>query len=358
MKDINSIESEYNDILNQLEDPDLISDWEKFDELSQKKDKLEKIIGKNKELEEIKNRMEESRTILKSETDHDLLVIAQSDLTAFEEKLASVKKELSGLLKEDGPDFSSQAVIIEIRAGAGGDEAALFAGDLYSMYSKYAALKEWKLKVLDSHPTDLNGYKEIIFELKGDKNSDIYSKMKYEGGVHRVQRIPKTEKSGRIHTSTASVAVLLKPKSTEINIRPQDLKIDVAKASGPGGQNVNKRMTAARITHLPTGIMVKSMTERSLSQNKENAMAILSARLMEMKMKAEQSNIGNKRNVQIGNADRSEKIRTYNFPQNRITDHRIKKNWHDLESILNGNMDEMIKTLQKYLSRISNLHNS
>lgn len=347
MKDIKSAEKEYNDILNQLENPELISDWEKFEELSQQKKKLEKIIEKAKELKDIGIRIEESKEILKSEDDHDLITLAQSDISALKEKKEIIEKELNEMMKDEMPDFSKQAVIMEIRAGAGGDEAALFAGDLFSMYSKYAVLKGWKVKVLDSHSTDLSGYKEVIFELKPEKPDDIYSKMKYEGGVHRVQRIPKTEKSGRIHTSTASVAVLLKPKATEINIKPQDLRIDIAKSSGPGGQNVNKRMTAVRITHIPTGIMVKSMAERSLPQNKENAMAILSAKLLEAKTKESQSKIENKRNVQIGNAQRAEKIRTYNFPQDRITDHRIKKNWHGLENILNGNMDAMIESLEK-----------
>jgi peptide chain release factor 1 len=197
--------------------------------------------------------------------------------------------------------------------------------------------------MLDSHSADLGGFKEIIFELVGD----AYKKMKYEGGVHRVQRIPKTEKAGRIHTSTASVAVLMKPKPSEIKIKPQDLKIDIAKASGPGGQNVNKRMTAVRITHLPTGIMVKSMAERSLPQNKENAMSILSAKLLEIKETENLTKEKDKRKSQIGSAKRVEKIRTYNFPQDRITDHRIKKSWHDIERIMDGDMAKVIETMQK-----------
>ena len=242
------------------------------------------------------------------------------------------------------PEQSS--VIIEIRAGAGGGEAALFAADLFKMYSKYAASQDWKQKTLDSHLTELGGIKQITFEIKGE---DVFSKMKYEAGVHRVQRIPETEKSGRIHTSTATVAVLPKPKSTEVNIRQDQLKIDYYRASGPGGQYVNTRDTAVRITHIPTGLAVTSQTERSQLQNKENALSILSARLLEKKQQEEVSKLGGERKAQIGWAMRAEKIRTYNFPQDRITDHRIKKKWHNLEDIMDGKLDKMIKTLQKTL---------
>jgi len=236
------------------------------------------------------------------------------------------------------------SVIIEIRAGAGGNEAALFAADLFKMYSKYAISQNWKLKTLDSHSTELGGIKQIIFELKGE---NTFSKMKYEGGVHRVQRIPETEKSGRIHTSTATVAVLPKPKTAEIKIKPDDIKVDFFHSSGPGGQNVNKRMTAIRITHLPTGLVVVSQNERNQLQNKENALSILAARLLEKKQTEEMTKMGGERKTQIGWAQRAEKIRTYNFPQDRITDHRIKKKWHNLEDIMNGKLDKMIKTLQK-----------
>ncbi len=236
------------------------------------------------------------------------------------------------------------STIIEIRAGAGGEEAALFAANLFKMYSKYAVFQEWKQKILDSHLTELGGIKQITFEIRGE---NTFSKMKYEGGVHRVQRIPKTEKSGRIHTSTATVAVLAAPKSTEIKIKSDEIKIDVYKSSGPGGQNVNKRMTAIRITHLPTGLVVTSQAERNQLQNKENALSIMAARLLEKKEQEEQSKIGGKRKAQIGWAKRAEKIRTYNFPQDRVTDHRIKKSWHNIEEIMEGKLDKIISTLEK-----------
>ena len=212
------------------------------------------------------------------------------------------------------------------------------------MYSRYAQTQGWKQKILETRKTELGGIKEIIFEIKGE---NVYPKLKNEGGVHRVQRTPKTEKMGRVHTSTASVAVLLKPKRTEMEIRPKDLRIDIYKSSGAGGQNVNKRLTAVRITHLPTNIVVTSQTQRNQLQNKENAMAILEARLLEKKQSEEAQTIGGNRKAQIGSAMRAEKIRTYNFPQNRLTDHRVKKSWHNLEEIIQGKLDKVLMALEK-----------
>ena len=240
-----------------------------------------------------------------------------------------------------------EAVVVEIRAGTGGEEAALFAANLFKMYSNYAQSKDWKRRILDSHPTSLGGLKQIIFELKGE---NAWKKLKYEAGVHRVQRIPKTEKGGRIHTSTATVAVLAKPKSTEVKIRPDEIKIDFYRASGPGGQYVNRRETAVRITHRPSGLVVTSQTERNQLENKENAMSILAARLLERKRQIEQEKTAGERRTQIGSAMRAEKIRTYNFPQDRLTDHRIKKSWHYLEKILDGKLDPVVKTLIKNLA--------
>jgi len=289
MTNIKSIKEEYEALLEQLSDPGLISNWEKMEKLSKKKNSLEKIIKKQSE---------------------------------------------------------PYSVIIEIRAGAGGNEASLFADDLFRMYSKYAVFQNWRQKILDSHPTELGGFKQIIFELK---DGDVFSKIKYEAGVHRVQRIPETEKSGRIHTSTATVAVLPKPEKTEIKINPNDLKIDIYRSSGPGGQNVNKRETAVRITHLPTGLVVSSQNERNQLRNKENALSILSARILEKKEQEEQTKVGGERKTQIGKAKRAEKIRTYNFPQDRVTDHRIKKSWSNIEEIMAGKLDKIVKVLQKNL---------
>jgi len=227
------------------------------------------------------------------------------------------------------------SVIIEIRAGTGGEEAALFAKDLYEMYSKYALSQNWQLFVLDSSITCLNGIKQITFELKGES---AFEKMRNEAGVHRVQRVPKTEKANRIHTSTASVAVLEKPKETESYINPSDIKMDFYKSSGPGGQNVNKRQTAVRLTHIPSGLIVASQVERGLDDNKRAAMVILQAKLFEQEKNASQNQIVQERRTQIGTMDRSEKIRTYNFPQDRVTDHRLNKSWHNLEKIMKGKL--------------------
>ena len=349
MPDIESIKKEYEDILNQLSDPELISDYDKFQALSQRKNFLEKIIEKDKEIQEIKNKIEENKAILSAREDAELFSLAQEELISFREKQKSLEKELTVSLEASlapaGRENSS-TVIVEIRAGTGGQEAALFAGDLFRMYSKYAAIQNWNQKILDSHPSELGGFKEIIFELK---NGDVFSKMKYEAGVHRVQRIPETEKQERIHTSTASVAVLLKPKKTQIKINPQDLRIDFYRASGKGGQNVNKRETAVRITHLPTGLVVTSQTERNQLQNKENAMSILEARFLKRKEMENLEKFGQKRRSQIGRAKRAEKIKTYNFPQNRVTDHRIKKTWHNLEEIMKGKLEEIIKKQNEIL---------
>ncbi len=237
-----------------------------------------------------------------------------------------------------------QAIIVEIRAGAGGDEASLFAQDLFRMYSKYAQNKGWKQKVLESNSTEIGGIKEVVFQLK---NGDVLDQMKYEGGVHRVQRIPKTEKKGRVHTSTVSVAVLPKPKKAEIKINPSNLKIDSYRASGPGGQYVNKRESAIRITHRPTGIVVTSQTQRNQLENKRNALSVLEAKLLARKRKKQRAKLKGSRRAQIGEAKRAEKIRTYNFPQNRITDHRINKKWHNLEKIMDGNLKPIIKVFKK-----------
>lgn len=345
MTSIEEVKKEYQEILNQLRDSELISDWKKAEELSKKKKKLEEMVEKQKEIENAQKQIKENEQILsQKKLEQELLDMAQKDTKELKEKEETLKKELKNLL-QGGAD-EPRSIIIEIRAGAGGDEASLFVGNLFRMYSKYAENQNWNLKILDSSQTELGGYKEIIFELK---DGDPYSKMKYEGGVHRVQRVPETEKSGRVHTSTASVAVLPKAKSQEINIKPDEIKTDHFKSSGPGGQNVNKRETAIRITHIPTGIVVSSQTERNQLRNKENALAILSAKLLEKKKEEQESRLGSKRKEQIGKAERSEKIRTYNFPQDRITDHRIKRSWTNIEEIMEGNLDKIIKVLEKEL---------
>ncbi|MDP1538967.1 MAG: peptide chain release factor 1 [bacterium] len=341
-----NVKKEHEEILQQLSDPELISNWEKGDELLKRKKFLEQIIEKGKEIEDLKNKIEENKEILKSHEDQELSSLAETEIVQLKEKLKNLEEEIQKLLSEGKENEGPKAVIVEIRAGAGGEEAALFAADLFRMYSKYSQLKGCKQKVLDSRPAELGGFKEIIFEIK---DGDVWSFMKYEAGVHRVQRIPTTEKSGRVHTSTASVAILPKPKKGKIIINPHDLKIDTYKSSGPGGQNVNKRETAVRVTHLPTGTVVTSQTERNLQQNKENALSILEAKILEKKIKEEEKELKDERKTQIGKADRSEKIRTYNFPQNRVTDHRIKKSFYNIEEIMEGRLDSIIESLKSLL---------
>lgn len=347
MFEMKDIKKEYEKLLEQLSDPELISDSERFETLSRKKARLEKIIEKEKEIREIKNKIEENKSIVTAKEDAELSSMAETEISQLSERQRNLEKELAALerasLAPSGRENFS-AVIVEIRAGAGGEESALFAADLFRMYSRYGQLQGWKERTLDSRPSELGGFKEVVFELS---DGDVFSKMVFEGGVHRIQRIPTTEKSGRIHTSTATVAVLPKPKKTDVKINPQDLKIDFYRSSGPGGQNVNKRETAVRLTHLPSGLVVTSQTERNQLQNKENAMAILEARLLEKNEMADLEKMGEKRKAQIKWAKRAEKIRTYNFPQDRVTDHRVKKSWHDIEGIMNGKLGPIIEVLKK-----------
>ena len=341
--DLDTIRKEYEAIAQELTDPGLVSDWEKFEALSKKRKKLEKIIEKQKEIEAIENQIDENQSMITANEEKDLTSLAKEDILQLEVRIKTVQRELEKLLQEDTPTANSNGVIVEIRAGTGGDEAALFAARLLKMYTRYADSKGWQQNMLDSHPTELGGFKEVIISIKGN---GAFSKLKYEAGVHRVQRIPETEKSGRVHTSTASVAILPKPKKTEVTIRPDEIKVDFYRSSGPGGQYVNKRESAVRITHHSSGIVVTSQTERNQLQNKENALTILAARILEKQTKEEHSKIADKRKTQIGGAKRAEKIRTYNFPQDRVTDHRIKKSWHNIEEIMQGKLDNIIKALQ------------
>ena len=342
MSEIEEIKKEYEKLLEKLSNPGLISNWEKFEELSKRKTHLEKIIEKEKEIRDLKNKLEENKEIISAQDEPELALLAEEELKTLIEKQKALEKKLDSLLK-DKSEVGPESVVVEIRAGTGGEEAALFAADLFRMYTKFGQSQGWKQILLDSSPSDLGGFKEIIFELK---NGDVFSKMKYEGGVHRIQRIPVTEKSDRIHTSTASVAVLPTSKASKTKISPSDLKIAFFNSSGPGGQNVNKRKTAVRLTYLPTGLAVTSRVSRNQQENKEFALSILEARLMQQKQQMFEAKVSGERRAQIKGAKRSEKIRTYNFPQDRVTDHRIKKSWHRIEKILDGDLGKIVADLQ------------
>ena len=343
---IEKLKEQYESILEALKKTQKESNWEEFGRLQKEKERMEKIFKKEHILKDLEKKLKEAEEILEKEKDSQLIALAHEEKKRLQQEKETLQKEIQKLLEEEKNDESFDSVIVEIRAGAGGDEAALFAADLFNMYSKYAASQNWRLKVLDSHKTDLGGLKEIVFELSGQ---NVYSKMKFEGGVHRVQRIPETEKSGRIHTSTVSVAILPKPKKAQIQLKPEDLKIETFRASGPGGQYVNRRETAVRITHLPTGIVVACQSQRNQAANREVALSILQARILEQQNKKANEKLQKERRIQIGRMERSEKIRTYNFPQNRVTDHRIKKSWHNLEEILAGDLNPIIEELERSL---------
>ncbi len=333
---------EYKERFSKVESPKSSDQWEEHN-------RLLPIIEKIKELEIIDQKIQQANDLLTSPTsDADLKNLAQEDIRSLEEKKELQSTDLQSLIKEEKnkPDINdSRNAILEIRAGAGGDEAALFASDLFRMYSQYATRKGFTVEILDKSLSESGGMKEITAKIKG---SGAFGRLKYESGVHRVQRIPVTESSGRIHTSTASVAVLPEAKDIDMEINPEEIRIDVLRSSGAGGQHVNKTESAVRMTHIPTGIVVKCQEERSQLKNREIAMSILRSRLLDLRLSQQQEEIGSIRRGQIGNAMRAEKIRTYNFPQSRVTDHRIKQSWHNIEEIMNGEIDEIIDSIKGY----------
>jgi peptide chain release factor 1 len=299
------------------------------------------ILKKMAELEGLKKTIEETRPLV-SEKDPEISQLAEQELLMLQKQAEALEKGIKMLLLPKEP-ADEKNVIMEIRAAAGGEEAALFAADLFRMYANYAEKKSWQIEILSSNPTDLGGFKEIIFEIKGKK---VYSRMKFEGGAHRVQRVPITEASGRIHTSTVTVAVLPEAEEVDIEIDPEDVRIDVFRASGHGGQCVQKTDSAVRITHLPTGMAVSCQDERSQLKNKERAMRILRSRLLELAQKEQTDKITESRRIQVKTGERAEKIRTYNFPQNRVTDHRINLDLYNLQAILDGALDELLDALE------------
>ena len=335
---LDSIEKRYEELNELMAQPEVALDFEKLQNLARERAALEEVVTKYREYKATLKSLQETQSMLNDKLDEDLATLAKEELASLQEKRERLLQEIkTALLPTDPADKKN--VIVEIRAGAGGEEAALFASSLFRMYSRYAAAKGWKVDILNSNETGIGGFKEIIFEIKG---KGVYSRLKYESGVHRVQRVPVTESSGRIHTSTATVAVLPEAEEVEVAVDPNDLRIDTFRSGGAGGQNVNKVASAVRITYIPTGMIVVCQDERSQLQNKIKAMAVLRARLLDQERQRQFREVTDARRSQVGTGDRSEKIRTYNFPQGRVSDHRIGLTIHNLEGILEGDLDDII----------------
>lgn len=335
-------EEKYNDIAEKLMDPDIINDTKAYASYMKEYKNLTPVVEKYREYCKILSEKKDAEELLSDKSiDEEMKELAAAELEDAKSKLEEISEELKIMLLPKDPN-DEKNVIIEIRGGAGGEEAALFANSLYRMYTMYAESKRWKIEVLSINATELGGIKEISFNVIGE---GAYSRLKYESGVHRVQRVPETESQGRVHTSTVTVAVLVEADEVELEINPTDLKIDVFRASGAGGQHINKTESAVRITHLPTGVVVECQDERSQYKNKDRAMKILRSRLYEAKLEEQNEKIASERRSQVGTGNRSERIRTYNFPESRLTDHRIGLTIYRLESILNGNLDEVIDAL-------------
>jgi len=339
---LEKIKIKYDSINEQLSDPNISSDREKMISLTRERSDLSEIVEAYAKYYSVLKNIKGNKEIIETVNDNDLVSMAEAELEELNAEKEKLEEEIKVLILPKDPN-DDKGIIMEIRAGTGGEEAALFAGDLFRMYSRYAEMRNWKIELIDINDTGLGGIKEAIFSVNGN---NVYGDLKFESGVHRVQRVPETEGSGRVHTSAASVAVLPEAEDVQIEINQNDLKIDIFRAGGAGGQNVNKVETAVRITHLPTGIVVQCQDERSQLKNRQKAMKVLKARLYDMELKKQNEEISAQRKSMVRSGDRSDKIRTYNFPQNRVTDHRIGLTLYNLSNIMEGHINELIEQLK------------
>ncbi len=339
---LDEIEERYNSLETQISDPDIMKDLKKYKEIAQEHSHLQEVVAEIRVYKKLSQELEDANLLIEEETDPEMKEMAKEEVKGLEESLEESEQKLKTLLIPKDP-LDSKNTIMEIRAGTGGDEAALFAADLFRMYSRLSETRGWKLEVMSTNEINLGGFKEIIFSISG---KNVYGDLKYESGVHRVQRVPSTESGGRVHTSAVTVAVLPEAEDTDIDIKTEDLKIDVFRSSGPGGQSVNTTDSAVRITHLPTGVVVTCQDEKSQIKNKAKALRVLRSRLLEAEEAKKAKERADARKTQVGSGDRSERIRTYNFPQNRLTDHRINLTLYRLDYIIEGDMNEVIEALK------------
>ncbi len=339
---LKKIKDKFERINQQLSDPAYLNDRDKIVSLSRERSELEAIVRVYEEYEQVLNNITGNKEIIEAGLDKELSALAEAELSELEEKRTLLEEGIKILLLPKDPN-DNKDVIMEIRAGTGGEEAALFAGDLFRMYSRYGEKKSWKVELIDINDTERGGIKEVVFSISGE---NVFSELKFESGVHRVQRVPETEANGRVHTSAASVAVLPEVEDVQIEINPNDLRIDIFRSGGAGGQNVNKVETAVRITHIPTGIVVQCQDERSQLKNRQKAMKVLRARLFDAKQKEQNAEISAQRKSMVRSGDRSDKIRTYNYPQNRVTDHRIGLTLYNLSNIMEGDISELVEQLK------------